>query len=154
MVGAMQVVGRILLGLLRNQVSLRVKAAVVLGILPIGLLALLLISGQFGIVAFIVFFGASKGASTLVRPAFADDIFGRERYATIAGALAGFVMTATALAPISGGAAYDVFGSYDPMIWRFVLLSALSAAGAVLLVPQEAPTPEMPPTRAAQTAAA
>jgi len=147
MVGAMQVLGRILLGLIGNRVSLRTSAAVVLGIKPLGMLALLLIPGQLGLFLFILLFGTSKGASTLVRPAFVADLYGRERYATIAGALAGFVASATALAPISGGVAYDLLGSYDPLFWSFVLLSAISA-GVVLLVRQAAPVPEPLPSTA------
>jgi MFS family permease len=75
------------------------------------------------------------------------DIYGRDRYGTIAGALAAFVTIATALAPVSAGAAYDLVGVYNPLLWGFALLSLLSA-GAVLLVQQEssepAPLPSSP----------
>ena len=138
LVGAMQVVGRIILGVLGDRVPLRVNAAVVLGLQPLALVALLVIPGLPGLVIFVLLFGASRGAVTLVRPAFVADIYGRERYGTIAGALAAFVMVATALAPISGGAAYDFFGEYDPLFWLFVVLSVVSA-GLVLLVRAEAP---------------
>jgi MFS family permease len=137
LVGAMQVVGRIILGALGDRVPLRVNAAVVLGLQPLAFLSVLFVPGVPGIVAFVILFGASRGAVTLVRPAFVADIYGRERYGTIAGALAGFVMTATALAPIGAGLAYDLFGGYDPLFWSFSALSAL-AAGVVLLVRSEA----------------
>ena len=65
---------------------------------------------------------------------------------TIVGALAGFVMTATALAPISAGAAYDLFGAYDPLFWTFAALSAVSS-GLVLLV--RAPSASIQPAPAA-----
>jgi MFS family permease len=133
LVGAMQVVGRIILGALGDRVPLRVNASVVLGLQPLAFLALLLVPGLSGLVAFVVLFGASRGAVTLVRPAFVADIYGRERYGTIAGALAAFVTVATAAAPLSGGAAYDVFGGYDPLLWMFAALSAM-ASGLVLLV--------------------
>jgi len=61
------------------------------------------------------------------------DLYGRERFASISGALAAFVTGATAIAPLGAGVAYDLLGSYDPLFWSFVLLSAL-AAGVVLLV--------------------
>ena len=141
LVGAMQVVGRIILGVLGDRVPLRVNAAVVLGILPLGLVVLLLVPGQLGIFAFVALFGASRGATTLVRPAFVADLYGRERYATIAGALAAFVLAATALAPISGGVAFDLFGSYVPLFWSLAGLSAVSA-GVVLLVRPGQATPE------------
>ena len=143
LVGAMQVVGRIILGVLGDRVPLRVNAAVVLGLQPLAFLALLLVPGLSGIVLFVVLFGASRGAVTLVRPSFVAEIYGRERYGTISGALAGFVMTATALAPIGAGSAYDLFGGYGPLLWTFSVLSAL-AAGVVLLVRVAAPPVSVP----------
>jgi MFS family permease len=140
LVGAMQVVGRIILGVLGDRVPLRVNAAVVLGLQPAAFLALLLIPGISGLVLFVVLFGASRGAVTLVRPAFVADIYGRERYGTTAGALAAFVTIATAAAPLSGGAAYDFFGAYDPLLWSFAVLSAVSS-GLVLLVRAETGLP-------------
>ncbi len=133
LVGAMQVLGRIILGLLGDRVTLRTATAVVLAVQPLSLLVLLLVPGPAGVFAFIALFGASKGAQTLVRPAYVAHLYGRERYATIAGVLAGFVTAANALAPISGGVAHDLLGSYDPLLWAFVGLSIV-AAGAVLLV--------------------
>ncbi len=136
LVGAMQVLGRILLGLLGDRFSLRASAAVALGIQPIALLVLLMVPGPLGVFSFITLFGASRGALTLVRPAYVASLYGRTRYASIAGALAAFVIVATALAPISAGAAHDLLGSYDPLFWAFVWLSTI-AAGAVLLVRRE-----------------
>ena len=133
LIGAMQVFGRILLGLLGDRVSLRVTTAVVLGVQPLSLLALLGVPGWAGVVPFVVLFGASKGAMTLVRPAYVASLYGRERYASIAGALAAFVTAANALAPLSGGAAHDLLGSYDPVFWLFVVVGVLPV-GAVLLI--------------------
>lgn len=136
LVGAMQVVGRIILGALGDRVPLRVNAAVVLGLQPVAFVTLMLVPGLAGLVIFVILFGASRGAVTLVRPAFVADIYGRERYGTIAGALAAFVTIATAAAPLSGGVAYDLFGAYDPLLWTFAVLSVLSS-GLVLLVRAE-----------------
>jgi MFS family permease len=143
LVGAMQVVGRIVLGLLGDRVPLRLNTAVILGIQPLSFLVLLLVPSSLGILVFVALFGASKGAATLVRPAFVAELYGRARYASIAGALAAFVTVGTALAPISAGVAYDLLGSYDPLLWAFVLVSAVPA-GAVLLVRQKGTTVEQP----------
>ncbi len=132
LVGAMQVLGRIVLGLVGERVPLRVVAAIVLGLQPVAILVLLVTPGVIGVFAFIALFGAAKGGLTLIRPAFVASLYGRARYASIAGALAAFVMGATALAPISAGVAYDLLHSYDPLFWAFVVLSAVPA-GAVLL---------------------
>jgi MFS family permease len=132
LVGAMQVLGRIVLGVVGDRAPLRVTSALVLGLQPIAILVLLVAPGVAGVFAFIALFGAAKGAMTLIRPAFVAGLYGRARYASIAGALAAFVMGATALAPISAGVAYDLLHSYDPLFWAFVVLSAIPA-GAVLL---------------------
>jgi MFS family permease len=132
MVGAMQVLGRIILGLVGDRAPLRVAAALSLALQPLAILILLVVPGIVGVFAFIALFGASKGAQTLLRPAYVASLYGRARYASIAGALAAFVVGATALAPISAGLAYDLLHSYDPLFWAFVVLSAISA-GAVLL---------------------
>jgi MFS family permease len=132
MVGAMQVAGRVVLMAIGDRLSYRVTSAVVLGIQPISILMLLLVPGLIGVWLFIFLFGMMKGALTLMRPAVVVHLYGRERYATMAGALAAFVLVATALAPISAGVAYDVFHNYDPLFWAFVVLSAVPA-GAVLL---------------------
>jgi MFS family permease len=137
LVGATQVIGRIVLGMVGDRVPMRVSAAAVLGLQALALVALLLLSGLAGLVVFIGLFGVSQGAVTLVRPAFVADIYGQERYATIAGALAAIVTVATAVAPISGGVAHDLFGSYDPLLWFFVILSAMSAVVVLLAAPDD-----------------
>jgi len=132
MVGAMQVAGRIILSLLGDRAQPLVTSAIVLAIQPISLAVLLLVPGTVGVFAFIVLFGTMKGALTLIRPSLVVELYGRARYATMAGALAAFVLGATALAPISAGAAYDLMSSYDPLFWAFVVVSAIPV-GAVLL---------------------
>jgi MFS family permease len=137
LVGAMQVLGRILLGLLGDRVTLRLSAVVVLGVLPLALLILLLVPGVWGVGLFIALYGAAKGALTLLRPAYVVDLFGRDRFASIAGALAVPVLGANALGPVAAGVAHDWFGSYQPILWAFVALSA-AASGAALLLSQNA----------------
>jgi MFS family permease len=127
LVGAMQVLGRILLAACGERVSLRLSAAAILALQPIALLVLLLLPGTLGVLVFVTLFGAGKGAQTLIRPAYVASLYGRERYASIAGALAAFVIGATALAPISLGAAYDALGDYDPLLWLLLVCSALAA---------------------------
>jgi MFS family permease len=132
LVGAMQVAGRIILSALGDRAQPLVTSAIVLAIQPISIVVLLLAPGVVGVFAFIVLFGTMKGALTLIRPSLVVELYGRARFATMAGALAAFVIGATALAPISAGVAYDLLHSYDPLFWAFVVLSAIPV-GAVLL---------------------
>jgi len=146
LVGAMQVLGRILLGVLGDRVPLRISTAAVLGIQPLSLLLLLLVPGPSGIFTFIAIFGAAKGAMTLVRPTYVASLYGRERYASIAGVLAAFVTVANAVAPFSVGVGHDWLGSYDPLFWAFVGLSIIPC-GAILLVRRRAGVGEVRPNR-------
>jgi MFS family permease len=130
LVGAMQVLGRIGLGLLGDRVSLRVNAAVFLGLLPLGLLVLLLAPNTLGVLGAIALFGASKGAATILRPSYVAALYGRTHYGSIAGALAALVIVSNALGPFVTGAAYDAVGSYDLVLWVFVGLSLAAAAAA------------------------
>jgi cyanate permease len=148
LIGAMQVVGRVILGAIGGRMPLRLIATFTLGIQPIALLALLLVPEIPGLVTFIALFGISRGISTLMRPAFVVELFGRARYATIAGTLAGFVLGATAVAPISGGIAHDLVGDYQPLLWGFVVFSLISAGVMLLIRPaQSASTPCALPAR-------
>jgi len=127
LVGAMQVVGRIVMGPLAGRVPLRMLAASVLAIQPIAILTLLLVPGLLGVAAFVVLFGAAKGCMTLVRPAFVAELYGRTNYASIAGVLAFAVTLAQAGAPVGAGAAYDALGGYQPILWALVLVSAMAS---------------------------
>lgn len=133
LVGAMQVLGRILLGLVGDRAPLHLSAALVLGLQPIALLILVLVPGSPGVFAFVALFGAAKGALTLIRPAYVASLYGRARYASIAGALAGPVVAANALGPVAAGLAHDRLGSYEPILWVFVGLSAGSVGAALLI---------------------
>jgi cyanate permease len=144
LIGAMQVLGRIVLGILGDRVPLRVTAAIVLAIQPISLIVLLTLPVGFGVWAFIALFGAARGVAGLVRPSFVASLYGRERFASISGAMSTFVTGSTAIAPIGAGVGYDIFGSYVPLFWGFVLVSALAAV-VVLLARETREVAEMNP---------
>jgi MFS family permease len=127
LVGAMQVLGRILMTPFAGRVSLRLLAALVLAIQPFALLVLLLVPGTVGVVFFVALFGAAKGCMTLVRPAFVAELYGRAHYASIAGVLAFAATLAQAAAPVGAGAAFDAFGGYNPILWGLVVVSAVAS---------------------------
>jgi MFS family permease len=131
LIGAMQVVARLVLAPLGDRTSPRVLTALVLAIQPLALVVLLLGHATLGVFAFVVLFGAARGAATLVRPVLLGALYGRAEFASIAGVLQMAVSLAQALAPVGVGAAYDVLGTYEPILWVLVVLSA-AAALAVL----------------------
>jgi MFS family permease len=143
LVGAMQVLGRILMGPLAGHMPLRTLAASVLAVQPVALVVLLLVPGTLGVVLFVALFGAAKGCLTLVRPAFVADLYGRTNYASIAGVLAFAVTLAQAAAPVGAGAAYDVFGGYEAVLWALVVASGVAS---LALLPAQREARKLPKT--------
>jgi cyanate permease len=136
LVGAMQVLGRLLLGPIGDRFPLRVVAATLLALQPVAVLLLIFVPGNVGVLAFVALFGAAKGGMTIVRPSFVVSLYGRANYASIAGVLAVAVILAQALAPVLIGAAHDQLGSYTPILLTLVVVSALSA---VVVIPIRQP---------------
>ena len=128
----MQVVARLILAPFGNRFSPRILGASVLALQPLSLLILLLVRSTPGVLLFVVFFGAQRGLSTLVRPALIADLYGAARYASIAGVLQFALALAQAAAPFGAGVAYDVLRSYEPILWG---LAAISAFAVVAVLP-------------------
>jgi MFS family permease len=127
LIGATQVVGRVLMTPFTGRVSLRSLAIAVLALQPVALLVLIMVPEFAGVIVFVVLFGAAKGCMTLVRPALVADLYGPAHYASIAGVLAFAATMTQAAAPLGAGAAYDAIGRYDPVLWMLVLVSALAS---------------------------
>jgi cyanate permease len=127
LVGAMQVLGRILMTPFAGRVSLRILSALVLAVQPFALLVLLMVPGAIGVVIFVALFGAAKGCMTLIRPAFVAELYGRAHYASIAGVLAFAATLAQAAAPVGASVAFDAFGGYDPILWGLVVVTAIAS---------------------------
>ena len=127
LVGAMQVLGRILMTPAAGRLSLRMLSVLVLAVQPFALLVLLLVPGTVGVGIFVALFGAAKGCMTLVRPAFVAELYGRAHYASIAGVLAFAATLAQAAAPVGAGVAFDAFGRYEPILWALVVVSAVAS---------------------------
>jgi predicted MFS family arabinose efflux permease len=127
LIGAMQVLGRLLLGPVAGRLPLRLTTAVVLAVQPLALLVLLLVPGVPGVAVFVALFGAAKGCLTLVRPASIAELYGRTHYASIAGVAAFAATLAQAAAPVGAGAAYDLVGGYTGVVWGLVVISLLAS---------------------------
>ncbi|MDQ3808742.1 MAG: MFS transporter, partial [Chloroflexota bacterium] len=135
LVGAMQVVARLVLAPFGDRSSPRTLAAITLGLVPVSIVVLLVAPGSIGVIAFVVLFGAARGTSTLTRPALLAHLYGRAQYASIAGVLQFALSVAQAIAPVSVGAAHDALHTYDPIFW---CLAALSAVGVLAVLPARA----------------
>jgi MFS family permease len=126
-IGAMQVLGRLVLGGLSERVSARAASAIALALQPLALIVLVTVRNSAGLVAFVGLFGAGYGAMALVRPALVAGLYGRAHYASIAGVLAFGLTMSQAATPVLSGKAYDLLGTYDPIVWGFVAVSGVAA---------------------------
>jgi MFS family permease len=130
-VGAMQVLARLVLAPFGNRTNPRILAASVLSLQPLSLLILLLIRSTPGVLLFVVLFGAQRGLNTLIRPALVADLYGAQRYASIAGVLQFALSLAQAAAPYAAGAAYDALASYEPIFWGLTVVSACAVVAVL-----------------------
>lgn len=126
LIGAMQVVGRVLLGVVGDRVSARTATVWAMAIQALTI-PLLFVPGLTGVLLFVVLLGTTHGAQTLLRPALVSDLYGRARYASIAGVLAFPTTVAQALGPLGVGVAHDYFGGYNPVLWVSAGLSVVAA---------------------------
>jgi MFS family permease len=131
LIGAMQVLARLLMAPFGTRANPRLLAASMFTLQPIALLVLLLVRSTPGIFVFVALFGAQRGLSTIARPALLADLYGRAQFASIAGVLQFAISLAQAAAPVGAGAAYDALGSYEPILWGFVVISALAVVAVL-----------------------
>ena len=131
-IGAAQVVGRLLFAPLEHRLTPRNMSVLIYLGQPLALLILLLVPSAVGVVAFVIVFGAARGAETLVRSTIVAGLYGPRRIASIAAVLTLATTLTQAIAPVSLGAVYDSAHSYIPGLWVLAALSCV-AAGAVYL---------------------
>jgi MFS family permease len=128
LVGPMQVTGRILEYAFGRRVSADAAGLVALVVLPVALLLLLRAHASFPVLALALgLYGASNGVMTIVRAVVPAELFGRERYATLNGALAVPVIVSRAAGPVAASFLWAATGGYTAMLWGLVLVSALAA---------------------------
>ena len=130
LVGAMQVAGRMVFAPLRTRLSSRSVTMLILAFQSAAFLILWGVRGVWGLVAFVVCFGVSNGMATLVRASLVAELWGRTHYGAIAGALSVWSTLARAVAPVSIGVAYAVWGGYRPILAALSILSALAVLSA------------------------
>lgn len=144
LVGAMQVVGRILLAPLERFLSPSLVIASVYALQPLAILALLLPLGPVAPFLFVALFGSGRGMDTIVRNTAVARLYGARRFASIQGVLAVPIAAAWALGPVSLGAIYDQFGGYDVGLW---IVFAASVVAAIAVSIGTRPTAREPAPR-------
>jgi MFS family permease len=131
----MQVGGRVLEYVLGRRFSAAAAGMTALIALPAAL-ALVIVGGASFMVlaAGLALYGASNGVMTIVRAVVPAELFGRERYGTLNGALSVPVILTRAAGPVVASFMWSATGGYAAMLWALVLASLLAVAAFGLAV--------------------
>jgi MFS family permease len=128
-IGPMQVLGRVAEFAVGRRVSAVNVGRVAVLLPPLALVALLMADGSRAwLLAFACLYGAGNGALTIVRGTVPVELYGRDHYGAVTGALATPGLIARAAGPIAAAALAALPGGYDAAV---AMLIALSAAGAL-----------------------
>jgi MFS family permease len=131
MIGLLALPGRLVFTPLGGRIPRHYVTALIFSLQVVALLALLLIPGKTGVFTFVVLFGAGFGAITPARAALVADLFGTANYGTISGILAFYITIARGIAPVAAGIMLGLAGSYAPVIWTTVAVSAAATVAAL-----------------------
>ena len=92
-------------------------------------------AGGYPMLAFFaLWFGLSYGGIVSLLPAISMDLFGARAVAGIIGTLYSGAALGNLLGPVLAGAVFDHTGSYVPVLWACMGLSALAAAASARLL--------------------
>ena len=128
LIGPMQVAGRVVEFGASRWLTVGQVGRVAAIAMPMSLLALLWADTRvLWLTAFAVLFGAGNGAMTVIRGALPVEMYGRDHYGAIAGALATPGLLARAVGPIFAALLWSALGGYERAT---VVLILVAAAGA------------------------
>lgn len=128
LIGPMQVAGRLVEFGASRWLTVQQVGRVAALAMPMSLLALLWADESvLGLTAFAALFGAGNGAMTVIRGALPVEMYGRDHYGAIAGALATPGLLARAVGPIFAALLWSALGGYEQTT---VVLIAVAAVGA------------------------
>lgn len=129
MIGPMQVTGRVLELAFASRLAASTIGILAMAFLPLSLWLLGVAGVQWPLlVAFAVIYGIGNGVMTIVRGAIAAELFGREAYGAINGAMAAPVIVAKAAGPLVAALLFAWFGGYDRTLVVLIVIGAVSTA--------------------------
>lgn len=128
-VGPMQVLGRLAEFTVSRRMSAVQVGRVAVLLQPLALLAFLAADGGPWMLALFAFlYGAGNGALTIVRGTVPVELYGREHYGAVTGALATPGLLARAAGPLVAAAIASLPGGYPAALWTLAALGAAAAA--------------------------
>ncbi len=132
LLGPMQVTGRILELTIGKRYSILGIGRLAFGLVPVALLIFALASQTWLLVVFVLCYGLSNGVITIVRGAVPAELFGRDHYGAVAGALATPNMLAQAFGPFLASLLWMATGgNYDRTL---ITLAVIAFAGVCFFI--------------------
>jgi MFS family permease len=129
LVGPMQVAGRIGEYTIGSRFRATQVAIFALALLPVALVSLGHVdSAWLVMLLFVIPYGASNGIMTIARGVIPIEIFGRERYGAVNGALSSPVIASRALGPFAAALIWSASGGYAAVLWTLAGIGLLSLA--------------------------
>ena len=137
-IGAVQVLGRLLLYFFEHRFDVHTANRVIPCLIPLGLAVLLVAQGRpGGALLFVALFGLGNGMLTIVKGTAIAQYVSRDHVAALNGALGPPMALARALAPLGLGLLWTQQHGYSRGLWMLLGVSLLSV-GALLLAQRRA----------------
>jgi hypothetical protein len=135
LIGPMQVAGRVGEYTVGSRFRVSHVAIFALALLPISLLGLNYVeSAWLVILLFVVPYGTSNVIMTIARGVIPAEVFGRDRYGAVNGALSTPVIAARALGPLAAALIWSAACGYGAVLWTLAGVAVLSLVTFVVAV--------------------
>lgn len=136
LIGAAQVLGRLVFAPFAERLSLLRLTGLSLALQLLAALVLLLPGADWRIWLFVLLFGAAVGSATLLRPALLAERFGAARFGRLSSIMVVFLTLAGTVAPVGASAIHALAGGYDPLLWG---IAGVTLAAMLVLLPARGP---------------
>lgn len=134
LIGVGSLTGRFAIGALADRIGRPLTLVLAQAAMGLSYLLWYAASGYAVMAAFALAMGLAYGGLVALLPALCMDLFGARAVASIIGTLYTGAALGNLLGPWAAGAVFDRAGSYTPVIWGCLLLSALATAATAQLV--------------------
>lgn len=131
-ISGMTVLGKVSMGIFADRWGIRKVVILACAVIILGILVLQHAKPLFVAVAFAVLYGYAIGTPLMINPALTADCFGLASFGALFGTLSLFNILGAGIGAWLAGAIFDAAGSYHPVFWLFILLTAgAGLAGAM-----------------------
>jgi MFS family permease len=132
-IGALQVLGRLLLFFFEHHFDLHLANRLIPMLIPMGLIALIAGAGYpWAALLFVLFYGLGNGMLTIVKGTAIAQYVNREHVASLNGALGVPTAIARAVAPLALGVLWSREAGYALGLWLLLAMSVIAVIALVL----------------------